>query len=116
MTALRWGIAILAGLIYVTYTGIFFADWSRLVQTSSLPKPALLLYCLLTGGAISAVLALASAIKRRTLGAVVAVVILPLEIILGFVLITLGFGYWLSMKLVFFVSLVLLLRLNLPRP
>lgn len=110
MNALRWAISGLVVLTYVGFTGIFFADWNRLAQTASLSEPELLLHCLLSGGAVSAALAIYFAVKRSILGVVGSIGLLPLEIALSYVLIAAGFGYWLSLKLFLIGCLLLLIR------
>lgn len=102
-------VAALVVLAYMVMTTVFFIDWERLSQSMQLSGPALLLYCLLSGGAVSAVTAVLSLKSGSVASAGFSVALFPIEVALGYVLISAGFGYWLSAKVVLACILSLLI-------
>jgi hypothetical protein len=100
MKFLARAVAALVVLAYMGMTTVFFFDWERLSQSMQLSGPVLLLYCLLSGGAVSAVSAAFSLKSGIAASAAFSAALFPIEVVLGYVLISAGLGYWLSVKVV----------------
>lgn len=102
ITIISNGLTFLVFIGYTLLTMIFLSDWERLTLTNQLNNFQLSLHCLLSGGGLSAIFAVFSLFKKKYYLAIALSVFWPIEILLSYVFIIMGFYYWTFLKVCLF--------------